>query len=74
MTDNSSAPQPGTLKPMLSVPDLSALLGVPTKTVYAWTSARTIPFYRVGRHVRFDADQVQGWLQERYLRPVEDVV
>jgi excisionase family DNA binding protein len=37
----------------LDVPGLAALLGVPESWVYERTAARSIPFHKVGRYVRF---------------------
>jgi excisionase family DNA binding protein len=45
---------------------LCRLLGVPKKTVYKWTSDRHsgIPFYKVGRHLRFRFSEVDSWLRK----------
>lgn len=46
-----------------SLKDVSEFLGVPVKTLYAWRSLGSgPPGYRVGRHVRYDPDQVRAWL------------
>lgn len=38
--------------------ELATLLKVPSKTIYYWVSKKEIPYIRVGRHLRFDAEQV----------------
>ncbi|TXS72428.1 AlpA family transcriptional regulator [Streptomyces sp. sk2.1] len=44
--------------------DLADLLGVPVETVYQWRRKRTGPRgFRVGRHVRFDPEDVRAWVQ-----------
>jgi excisionase family DNA binding protein len=43
--------------------DLADLLGVPVETVYQWRRKRTGPRgFRVGRHVRYDPEDVQTWV------------
>jgi len=49
----------------LSPEELSLMLGVSKLTVYGWTSRQKIPFYRVGRLVRFRPEEIEGWLAER---------
>ena len=41
------------------------LLAVPTSHVYALARAKAIPHVRIGRYVRFDAGDVQRWLDEQ---------
>jgi excisionase family DNA binding protein len=45
---------------------LCSLLGVPKKTVYKWTSDRHsgIPFYKVGKHLRFRFSEIDSWLRK----------
>jgi predicted DNA-binding transcriptional regulator AlpA len=45
-----------------SVEDVSAYLGVPVQTVYAWRKTRTgPPGGRVGKHLRYEPDAVRAW-------------
>lgn len=48
---------------LLSVPELSAYLGIKTKTIYAKIEAGEIPHYRIGRLVRFRLDEINSWLE-----------
>jgi excisionase family DNA binding protein len=50
---------------LLSVAELAVYLGVPKKTVYACWRAWGLPGYRVGRHLRFRARQVEDWLDRQ---------
>ncbi|MZD07756.1 helix-turn-helix domain-containing protein [Streptomyces sp. SID5785] len=46
--------------------DLADLLGVPIETVYQWRRKRTGPRgFRVGRHIRFDPEDVRAWVQSQ---------
>ncbi|WP_328536450.1 helix-turn-helix transcriptional regulator [Streptomyces sp. NBC_00344] len=43
--------------------DLADLLGVPVETVYQWRRKHTGPRgFRVGRHLRFDPEDVRAWV------------
>jgi predicted DNA-binding transcriptional regulator AlpA len=45
--------------------DLSEFIGIPEKTLANWRSDGKGPKYRkIGRHVRYDWDDVRVWLSE----------
>ena len=45
----------------LEVRDVSALLGVPEKTVYRWIAERGLPARRINDHYRFNRAEVLEW-------------
>ncbi|ABW10887.1 excision promoter, Xis [Parafrankia sp. EAN1pec] len=46
--------------------DLARYLGVPVNTIYKWRSTgEGPPAYKVGRHLRFDAQEVADWLERQ---------
>ena len=46
-----------------SVRETAALLGLPVATLYRWRQHGTGPrAYRVGRHLRYDPDEIRRWL------------
>ncbi|MEU2606236.1 helix-turn-helix transcriptional regulator [Streptomyces albus] len=50
----------------LSPEDLADLFGVPLETVYQWRRKRTgPPGFRVGRHLRYDPEDVRTWVASR---------
>ena len=54
------------LPPLWCVADVSAYLGVPVQTLYAWRKARTgPPAAKVGKHLRYDPDAVRAWFIEQ---------
>ena len=56
---------PGSDDTYLTPEDLSALLGIPVKTLAAWRSDRKGPlFYRLGVHVRYPKRHVDDWLAQ----------
>lgn len=49
---------------LLSLHELSDLLGVPVATLYGWRHRGEGPIgYRVGRHVRYRRSAVEEWLE-----------
>ncbi|MET8166851.1 helix-turn-helix domain-containing protein [Streptomyces sp. NPDC005329] len=48
---------------------LADLLGVPVETVYQWRRKQTGPRgFRVGRHLRFDPEDVRVWVESQMER------
>lgn len=43
------------------------LLGIGESTLRLYTSQGTIPYYRIGRHIRFDPARLAAWLEERQV-------
>jgi excisionase family DNA binding protein len=43
---------------LVTVDVLAERLGIKTQTVYLWVRQKLIPFYRVGRLVKFELDEV----------------
>lgn len=51
---------------LLTISDLSAMLGVPVDTLYGWRHRGEGPQgYRIGRHVRYRRVAVEAWLASR---------
>jgi excisionase family DNA binding protein len=51
---------------LMTIADLSAMLGVPIDTLYGWRHRGEGPRgYRVGRHVRYRRSSVEAWLEEQ---------
>ena len=48
---------------LLTVKDLATRLQVKEKTIYAWTSQRKIPCAKINGVIRFDAGDIEHWLQ-----------
>jgi len=56
---------------LLSPQELSDVLSVSIETVYAWTSQKRIPYIKMGRLVRFNADEVNKWLERQRVEAQE---
>ena len=49
---------------LMSLADLSELLGVPVGTLYGWRhKGEGPPGYRIGRHVRYRRSAVEAWIE-----------
>jgi len=59
------------LKQFLSVKDVSEMLGIPTGTIYNYICAGTIPYSKIGGHVKFSTRILEGWLKKQEHNPVE---
>ena len=54
----------GEIERLLSLPELSEMLGVPIDTLYRWRHRGEGPVgYRIGRHVRYRRSAVEAWLE-----------
>lgn len=57
-------PELAAQRPLLSPQDIAHYLGVPVRTVYAWRHrGEGPPGFRVGKHVRYRASDVEAWLE-----------
>jgi excisionase family DNA binding protein len=51
---------------LMTIADLSTMLGVPVDTLYGWRHRGEGPRgYRVGRHVRYRRSSVEAWLEDQ---------
>jgi len=49
----------------IGIQDLSQYLDVSVKTIRHWLLMRKIPYFKMGRLVRFDLQEIEKWAQER---------
>ena len=52
---------------LLTVKDMATRLQVKEKTIYAWASQGKIPCVRVNGAIRFDAREIEQWLQKCHV-------
>jgi excisionase family DNA binding protein len=51
---------------LMTIADLSTMLGVPVDTLYGWRHRGEGPTgYRIGRHVRYRCSAVEAWLEQQ---------
>jgi excisionase family DNA binding protein len=58
-----------TLKHLMTVKEVAALLRVSTQTLYKMLEQGQIPAVRVGSQWRFDRDKVKGWIESQGAPP-----
>ena len=54
----------------ITIHDVMQRYGVTRYAVYRWTHLRQIPFYRIGRELRFRLDELERWEAEHAV-PME---
>jgi excisionase family DNA binding protein len=52
------------------VESLATRLGVSVRYVRRLVEERRVPYFKIGRHLRFDADEVEAWLADTRVEPV----
>jgi excisionase family DNA binding protein len=57
---------------LLNADQAAALLNVPASWVLAESRADRCPHVRLGRYVRFDADELEAWWRSRARGPWRD--
>ena len=56
----------GDVERLLTISELSEMLGIPVDTLYGWRHRGEGPQgCRIGRHVRYRRATVEAWLEER---------
>jgi len=55
----------------LTVEELCQLLKLKKSYIYDLTYRKKIPFIKIGRHLRFDLEEIQKWLENNKIIPEE---
>lgn len=51
-------------KKLITVNELSEMIGIKVNTLYIWVSQKRIPYVKVGRLTKFDLQAIDGWIKE----------
>jgi excisionase family DNA binding protein len=54
---------------LLNVIELAEYLGVPRSRIYNMVFRRQLPFFKIGRSVRFKASDIRRYLESSLTRP-----
>lgn len=54
----------------LSITQAAQLLGLSTSTLYKKTSARSIPFFKLGGRVLFNEEILERWIRSHAVQPI----
>ena len=60
--------------PLMDINGVAAALGVSRRHVQRLVSERRIPFFKVGRFVRFDESALSTWLDEQRVDPTRSTI
>ncbi|MDB4349732.1 helix-turn-helix domain-containing protein [Omnitrophica bacterium] len=55
----------------IGVKDLANYLGIKVATVYDWVYRRKLPYYKMGRLVRFDRGEIDKAIQSRRVEELD---
>ena len=55
---------------LIDIAGLAERLGVGERFVRRLVEERRIPFFKIGRHVRFHLDDVEEWIHESRVEPL----
>jgi len=55
---------------MKSVIEIANFLGVKESTIRAWVHTRQIPYYKIGRLVKFKLEEIEQWIQEKRVEVI----
>lgn len=58
---------------MLSIKEASQLLKVSVPTIYHYTSARLIPFFKRGKRLYFSKQALMEWVKEGKVKTVSEI-
>lgn len=61
---------------LMSIAEVAEVLGVSIRHVRRLVQERRIPFFKWGHLLRFDADEIEAWLQRSHVpvkQPLDDL-
>jgi excisionase family DNA binding protein len=47
---------------------------MPTDSLYKLTANKKIPHYKPGKRILFDKSQLDGWLEDHYVRSEKEII
>lgn len=50
--------------PFLDMDEVSGYLRIPKSTIYKFTMDKKIPFFKVGKQIRFNKDSINKWVKK----------
>lgn len=59
---------------LITPEEFACVVGIQLSTVYSWTHAKTVPFIKVGRLIRFRESEILKWLHGRSQGPDESQI
>ncbi len=56
----------------LGISELAEYLGISVNTIYFWINQRKIPYFKVGKFVKFDSEELQKWIRQKKASSITD--
>lgn len=56
---------------LIGITEVAEHLGVEKSTIYGWVHTREIPYYKVGRLVKFKPEEIEQWLVQRKVHMID---
>lgn len=54
---------------LITIKELSVSISVKEPTLYLWVEQSFIPYYKLGKLIRFSPDEIDTWLKTRKKEP-----
>lgn len=55
---------------LLGINEAAERIGIKLSTLYAWVHTRQIPYYKIGRLVKFDENEIDRWLESKRVEMI----
>jgi excisionase family DNA binding protein len=72
LTKGTHSYRGGTMNSRVSVREAASFLGVSVPTVRRWIAEHHVPFYRLGRRILLDTDELTATLQAARVAPCSE--
>lgn len=56
---------------LINIRELAEYLGMSINTIRSWVWLRKIPYFRMGKLIRFDLCKIEKWLKDREVLPLK---
>ena len=56
------------MEKLLTPDELGRILNVKLSTIYKYTHMGTIPFYKIGKMIRFKEDEIMNWVEKKAVK------
>ena len=52
-------------KQLLSIQEAADYLGISLYTLYGWVNMKKLPYFKIGRFVKFDLNHLNSWIETK---------
>ena len=56
---------------LLSIGEAADILGVKVETIYSWVHTKQIPYYKIGRLLKFKWRELEEWIQSKRVEVLD---